>query len=271
MNTFLKYLIVLCAGLIGVSCAQTKDTSNSYVLIKTTLGDIKVRLYDETPLHRDNFIKLINASVYDGVTFHRVIKDFMVQSGDPETRTDYKKSSSDSLSSYTIPSEFNPAFFHKKGALAAARQGNDVNPEMRSSGTQFYLVQGVKYSDAELSQAEQRINNNMKQALFIKMIKEVSDSSRIAGWNLTDAEIQEKASVRMFETMAVSGAFRFSDEQRNIYKNIGGTPRLDGAYTVFGEVVDGLSVIDKIADAKTDESDKPLADIRIIKMKLVSK
>ena len=161
--------------------------------------------------------------------------------------------------------------FHKKGALAAARQGNEVNPEMRSSGTQFYIVQGVKYSDDELNQAEKRMNSNRKQSIFITMIKEVSDSNRISGWNLTEAEIQEKASLRMFETLAVNGEYRISEEHRNTYKSIGGTPRLDGAYTVFGEVIDGHDVVDKIAAAKTTGSDKPVADIKIIKMKLVQK
>jgi len=271
MNTIKKNLFLFCISLIIVSCAPSKDNKNSYVLIKTTLGDITVRLYDETPGHRDNFIKLIKMGVYDGVSFHRVIKDFMIQSGDQETKANYVKGVTDSLSSYTIPAEINPMFFHKKGALAAAREGNDVNPEMRSSGTQFYIVQGVKYSDEELNQAEQRINNNMKQAMFVKMIKEVSDSNRISEANLTEVEIQEKASLRMFETMAVKGEYRIPDEQRNTYKNIGGTPRLDGTYTVFGEVVSGLDVVDKIADIKTNERDKPITDIRIIKMKLVNK
>jgi peptidylprolyl isomerase len=271
MNTRVKYLNLLCVVLFAVSCTSPKDNRNSFVLLKTTLGDITVRLYDETPIHRDNFIKLVTGHVYDGVCFHRVIKDFMIQSGDPETKADYKKGMNDSLGKYTIPAEFNRLFFHKKGALAAARQGNDVNPEMRSSGTQFYLVQGLKYSDEELSKAEQRINNNMKQALFVKMIKEVSDSNRISGKTMNEAEIQEEASIRMFEIMATRGEFRISEEQRNIYKNIGGAPRLDGAYTVFGEVVEGLDVIDKIAEAKTNENDKPLTEIRILKMKLVRK
>lgn len=271
MNTIRKYLILSCVVLFVASCAPSKDNKNSYVLIKTTLGDIKVRLYDETPGHRDNFIKLVNSRVYDGVSFHRVIKDFMIQSGDPETKTDFLKRSSDSLASYTIPAEFNTKLFHKKGALAAARQGNDVNPEMRSSGTQFYIVQGVKYSDDELNQAEQRINNNIKQAMFVRMIKEVSDSNRISGTTLTDAEIQEKASLRMFETMEVNGEYKISEAQRTTYRNIGGTPRLDGTYTVFGEVVTGLDVVDKIAGVKTNESDKPVTDIRVIKIKLVRK
>jgi peptidylprolyl isomerase len=271
MNIKRFYIILSCSVLFLISCTSSKDNKNTSVLIKTSLGDIIVRLYDETPYHRDNFIKLVNTRVYDGVSFHRVIKDFMIQSGDPETKVGYDKGSVDSLTSYTIPSEFNPMFFHKKGALAAAREGNDVNPEMSSSGTQFYIVQGVKYSDDQLNQAEQRINNNYKQSLFVRLMKEASDSNRISGWNLNDAEIQEKVSLRMFETLAINGEYRMSPEKRNTYRNIGGVPRLDGSYTVFGEVVDGLEIVDKIADTKTNESDKPLTDIRILKMKLVRK
>ena len=113
------------------------------ILMKTTLGDIKIKLYDETPLHRDNFIKLVNSGFYDGISFHRVINDFMIQAGDPLTRTVPISKTADTLNTYTIPAEFNRLHFHKKGALAAAREGNDVNPEMRSSGTQFYIVQGT--------------------------------------------------------------------------------------------------------------------------------
>ena len=153
---------------------------NTIVSIKTTLGDIKITLYDGTPVHRDNFIKLVNSGIYDGVSFHRVIKDFMIQAGDPETRSGSTSKIPDSLKTYTIPAEFNNQYFHKKGALAAARQGNDVNPEMRSSGTQFYIVQGVKYSDDDLTQAEQRINSNIKQTLFNKIIRETSDSVRLS-------------------------------------------------------------------------------------------
>jgi peptidylprolyl isomerase len=271
MNVLKKVFILFWLSLFGISCSPPKDKKNNYVLMKTTLGDITVRLYDETPIHRDNFIKLINQHIYDGISFHRVIKDFMIQSGDPETKVNYEKRSTDTLSSYTIPAEFNPLFFHKKGALAAARQGNDVNPEMRSSGTQFYIVQGIKYSEDELSQAEQSINNNIKQAMFIKMMKEGTDSVKISGINLSEAEIQEKASLRLFESLAVNGDYRISEEQRNTYKNIGGVPRLDGTYTVFGEVVAGLDIIDKIAMVETNENDKPITDIRIIKMKLTHK
>jgi peptidyl-prolyl cis-trans isomerase B (cyclophilin B) len=142
---------------------------------------------------------------------------------------------------------------------------------MRSSGTQFYIVQGVKYTDEELNHIELQINNSIKQAQFIKCVKEITDSSHIAGLSLTDSEIQEKASLRMFEFMANAGDYKISEEQRNIYKNIGGTPRLDGTYTVFGEVIDGLDVVDRIAGAKTNDKDMPLSDIKILRMKLVKK
>jgi len=271
MNTLNKFTLFCCTGLILLSCSASRDNKNSFVLIKTTLGNITVRLYDETSGHRDNFIKLVKAHVYDGVTFHRVIKDFMIQGGDPETKNGYIKNEGDTLTSYTIPAEFYPALFHKKGALAAARQGNDVNPQMRSSGTQFYIVQGVKYTDETLNQSEQRVINNRKQALFITLLKQVSDSAKIKGLSLSDAELQEKASLLMFEKLASGPEFKIPENQRNIYKSIGGVPRLDGTYTVFGEVVEGLDIVDRIADVKTNENDRPLADIRIIKTQLIRK
>jgi cyclophilin family peptidyl-prolyl cis-trans isomerase len=271
MNIIKKIIIPVFVLLTVFSCIPATDNKNSYVLIKTTLGDIKIRLYDETPGHRDNFLKLVNSGIYDGVSFHRVIKEFMIQSGDPSTKANKSGIIPDSLGSYTIPAEFNPAFFHKKGALAAARQGADVNPGLRSSGTQFYIVQGVKYTDEELNLAEQRINNNLKQAMFVRMMKEVSDSNNTSGKNMTPAEIQQRVSLKMFETMALKGDYKISEEQRIVYKNTGGTPRLDCTYTVFGEVVSGLDVVDKIADVKTDESDKPLTDIRITRIIVVRK
>jgi cyclophilin family peptidyl-prolyl cis-trans isomerase len=156
MNTFKSYSILILIVLITLSCNVSNNSKNTLVLIQTTLGDITVRLYDETPGHKANFIKLVNNKVYDGVSFHRVIKDFMIQSGDPETKEGYVKGAADSLISYTIPAEFNNSLFHKKGALAAARQGNEVNPAMSSSGTQFYIVQGEINSDDQLDQSEQR-------------------------------------------------------------------------------------------------------------------
>lgn len=193
----------------------------------------------------------------------------MIQAGDPATKSAPSKNLPDSLKTYTIPAEFNNQYFHKKGALAAARQGNDVNPEMRSSGTQFYIVQGAKLSDDELNLAEQRINSNMKQSCFNSLIKQTADSVRLAGKSMTDEEIQEIASVKMFQYLTTYKDYKISGEQRNIYKTSGGTPRLDGTYTVFGEVIEGLDIIDKIADVQIDNSDKPFNDIKIIKIKII--
>jgi peptidylprolyl isomerase len=265
---FKKSALLLClAGLL--SCNANQGNENTIVSMKTSLGDIKIKLYDGTPLHRDNFISLVKSGFYDGVSFHRVIKNFMVQAGDPETKTGSAKSIPDSLKTYTIPAEFNPQYYHKRGALAAAREGNETNPEMRSSGTQFYLVQGVKFSDEELNQAEQRINSTAKQNRFSVLMKETADSLRIAGKTLSDAEIQETASIKMFQYLTSFKEFRMPEDQRNVYKTIGGTPRLDGSYTVFGEVIEGLDIIDKIAEVQTDNADKPVADVKIIKIKIV--
>lgn len=268
MNLYFNKLIILFSLIFIVSCRAPVRNENTIVSIKTSLGDIKIKLYDGTPLHRENFIRLINSGFYEGVSFHRIIKDFMIQAGDPATKTGLSPGFPDSLNTYTIPAEFNILYNHKKGALAAAREGNDVNPDMRSSGTQFYIVQGVKLNNDELNMAEQRINSNMKQSFFNESIKQATDSVRLAGKSMTDAEIQEIASVKMFQYLSTNKDYKFSVEQRNIYKTIGGTPRLDGTYTVFGEVIEGLDIVDKIADVPTDSNDKPVNDIKIIKIKI---
>jgi cyclophilin family peptidyl-prolyl cis-trans isomerase len=193
----------------------------------------------------------------------------MIQAGDPETKSGSSKNMPDSIKTYTITAEFNNLYFHKKGALAAARQGDDVNPHKRSSGTQFYIVQGVKFSDDELNQVEQRINSNMKQGKFNTFMKATTDSVRMTGKEVTNAEIQQIASIKMFQFLSSYKDFKLSDDQRNIYKTSGGTPRLDGNYTVFGEVIEGLDIVDKIAEVPTDSNDKPLNEIKIIKIKIV--
>jgi len=271
MNTVARHFISLSVLLLLASCNAPVGNENTIVLIKTTSGDIKVKLYDNTPLHRDNFIKLVNMGFYDGISFHRVIKDFMIQAGDPATRTGLTKKQIDTLDKYTIPAEFRKEYYHKKGALAAAREGNDVNPEMRSSGTQFYIVQGKKQTESELKATEDRINSNNKQTLFSRLIKETTDSARLSGKPLQDSEIQEIASMKMFEFLTTTSEFKFSQEQIDSYINAGGVPRLDGTYTVFGEVIEGIEVVDRIAAVQTNTADKPLNDIKIIKMKLVSK
>jgi cyclophilin family peptidyl-prolyl cis-trans isomerase len=269
MNNITRTLLIISALIIIHSCSVPKSNNNTLVSIKTTLGEIKIKLYDSTPIHRDNFIKNVNGGVYDNVLFHRVIKDFMIQTGDPLTRPSTSKTLPDSISTYTIPSEFNPSYFHKRGAVAAARRGNEENPDMRSSGTQFYIVQGLRYNDEELDQAQIRITGNIRQALFNKEIKHTSDSLRAAGKPLTESEIQEISSIKMFDYLSGNHDYKIPEDQRAIYKNIGGVPRLDGTYTVFGEVVEGLDVVDRIAAVSTDINDKPLTEVRILKIKIV--
>jgi cyclophilin family peptidyl-prolyl cis-trans isomerase len=254
-----------------MSCRSQSSSNNYFITFKTTLGDITVRLYDETPLHRDNFIKLINSRFYEGISFHRVIKGFMIQAGDPRTRGGLSSGTIDSLNNLTIPSEIKKEYFHKKGALAAARQGSDINPFMRSSGTQFYIVQGIKLTDDELNGAESVKISNIKQSMFIRFLKEASDSLKNSGSQATEAAIQEQASIKMFDFLSSYPDLKISDDQRNVYKTTGGVPRLDGTYTVFGEVVEGLDVVDRIADVPTDNNDKPLTDIKILKTKITSK
>jgi peptidyl-prolyl cis-trans isomerase B (cyclophilin B) len=271
MNNCIKKLLLVPVIILAISCNTAGDNTNSFVEIETTLGKIKLMLYDETPIHRDNFIKLVNSGVYDGVTFHRVIKEFMIQTGDPKTKVAGSPSFPDSLNNYTIPAEINPKFYHKKGALAAARQGNEVNPLMRSSGTQFYIVQGKKFTTDELHLAEIQNNSSVKQQVYAKVIREIADSIKATGQPHNDGILQQAVSLKMFEFLTSYKDFRYTEEQSNIYKTIGGTPRLDAAYTVFGEVVEGLDIVDKLAEVPTDASDKPVSDIRILKIKVVKK
>ncbi|MEI6048307.1 MAG: peptidylprolyl isomerase [Bacteroidota bacterium] len=269
MNILFRKVILAPVLLLSISCNAPLSNDKTVVLMKTTLGDIKIKLYDDTPIHRDNFIKLINSGFYDGISFHRIIKDFMIQAGDPATKSGPATNLPDSLNTYSIPAEFKSAYFHKKGALAAAREGNEINPEMRSSGTQFYIVQGIKYNDSGLIQAEQLINSNIKQGVFTKTLKQTVDSVKLTGITATDGEIQEIASLKMFQYLTDYKDYKIPAEQRNVYKNVGGVPRLDSTYTVFGEVIEGLYIIDKIAAVQTDSNDKPLNEIKIVKIKIV--
>lgn len=255
--------------------AEMNHTSNMpsgpVVELTTSEGPVKVLLYDDTPLHRDNFLKLVGEGYYDGLLFHRVIKDFMVQTGDPDSRDAQPGQHLGAGSPpYTIEAEIRyPRHFHKRGALAAARTGDNVNPERRSSGSQFYIVTGREVSPAQITSIEQRMSDNRKgeyfRALAEKHRAEI-DTLRNAG----DREGLEALRQQLIaETEKNVTPEPLPDDVREAYTTVGGTPHLDGAYTVFGEVIEGMDVVDKIQNAATDSSDRPVEDIRIIKAEVI--
>lgn len=254
--------------LIVIAMSITNVKADPIVDIKTTLGDIKVRLYDDTPIHRDNFLKLAREGYYDGVLFHRVIKDFMVQTGDPNSKTaDSTTMLGAGDPSYTLEAEIKyPKHYHKYGALAAARTGDQVNPERRSSGSQFYIVTGKKSSDAELDMMEQRANMDRKQQYFNNLAQLHQDEIK-AYYDAGNNDALEKLRMQLVEqTEAEVKDEPMPQEIRDAYLNQGGTPHLDGQYTVFGEVVEGMDVVEKIQNAETGRADRPKEDIRIISM-----
>lgn len=216
------YMLCMLFALGFNSYAQEKETM---VLIDTDKGKIKVKLYNETPLHRDNFIKLVNEGQYEGLLFHRVIKQFMIQGGDITSKdAPLDKKLGDGDLEYTIPAEFvYPKYFHKRGQLCAARTGDELNPEKASSASQFYIVTGKHFTERELDKMEQEKNISL------------------------------------------------TPEQRQAYMFDGGTPHLDGTYTVFGEVISGMKVVDKIQFVETDQNDRPTKNIKIKSMKVVKK
>ncbi|WP_018627485.1 peptidylprolyl isomerase [Niabella aurantiaca] len=228
-----RFFPVLCIGMLVLSgCATGKPVRSDYkkdVLLRTSYGDMVLRLSDETPQHRDNFIRLVKSGYYNGVLFHRVIRDFMIQSGDPQSRNaPGGKPLGEGGPGYTIPAEFREQLFHRKGALAAAREGDDVNPQKASSGSQFYIVQGKVWTNGALDTLEWKRLNGRK----------------------------------------IPGAYR------KVYTTVGGAPHLDQHYTVFGRLVKGIAVLDKIAAVPTSKGkdrDRPIRNVTIIKAKMVKR
>ncbi len=236
------------------------------VIIHTTEGDISVRLYDETPLHRDNFLKLAKEGFFDGTLFHRVIKDFMIQGGDPDSKNaPAGKQLGMGGPGYTVPAEFvYPQYFHKRGALSAARQADEVNPERESSGSQFYIVWGKVYKPQELKQLEKQMFMQQVQQTFNALAKdhkaEVMDLRRNRDREGLMA-LQEKLVEEAKSICKESASASFTPEQTEAYTTLGGTPFLDGQYTVFGEVESGLDVVEKIQLAETLRGDRPKKDV----------
>lgn len=223
----LSLLSAVALYLVSVP-VSAQDTLRHEVLMETTMGNIRLALYNETPLHRDNFIKNVREGVYDGLLFHRVISSFMIQGGDTASRNAAPgQQLGDTEESYSIPAEIrNPQLFHKRGALAAAREGDNVNPERRSSATQFYIVYGRRFTDEMLDKVQERLDG-------------------------------------------VKGGVTLTPEVREVYRQKGGTPHLDGLYTVFGEVLEGMDVVREIQWVETDSNNRPVEDVRIIKATVV--
>lgn len=277
---FIVFLIIMattinsCNGNNVQNASAQSQEPETKVLIKTTEGDISIKLYNETPRHRDNFIKLVEEQYYDSTLFHRVIRDFMVQAGDPDSKTAGK---GERLGSggpdYTLPAEFvYPQYFHKYGALSAARQADQVNPQRRSSGSQFYIVTGKKYKERDLQQMEVQLAEQELQSIFNNLCIQNRDTImklQQASDNAGLKQLQEKLIAETEAISAEKGGFHFTAEQIETYTTVGGTPFLDNQYTVFGEVTDGMDVVEKIQKATTDGSDRPIRDIRILTMELV--
>jgi len=277
---YLTSIIIAIAAIIGVKAQSISDMDNNpnnqgdaKVLLKTTMGDITILLYGDTPRHRDNFVKLVKEGHYDGVLFHRVINDFMVQTGDPDSKTASKgKMLGGGDVPYEIEAEFLfPTHYHHRGAIAAARQGDNVNPQKKSSGSQFYIVTGKKFTPGQLDNMERQAVMRHKQEVFDNLTATHRDSIIALRRNRDTAGLQalQEQLVAETERLTANDTVVYTPEMRKTYINEGGTPHLDGSYTVFGRVTSGMDVVDKIQKVETDGNDRPIEDIRIISATLI--
>lgn len=271
----MKGKMFLLMALLTLHWSACTQNESAIVLIETSLGNIKVKLYDETPLHRENFLKLVNDGFYTNTLFHRVIEGFMVQGGDPASahaEPGQRLGSSDP--NYFVDAEIDHTkYFHKKGALAAARQPDQVNPEKKSSSSQFYIVQGEVLTESDLERMAQMKTEQMMQTVFMKYVMPFRD--QLIGMQQQGDEeglqnLMSKLRADAEEEINALPKFKFTSDQISAYTSLGGTPQLDGDYTVFGEVVEGIEVIDKIAALKTDSFDRPLQDVSV-KMKVINR
>ncbi len=269
MQNFISRLLIFTA-IIGSLQAQT--LSQETILIETKYGNMKLKFYEETPLHKANFLKLVNEYFFDSLLFHRVINTFMIQGGDPLSK---KAKTGDSLGhgdlGYTVPAEFKPGLIHKKGTLCAARESDDINPLQASSASQFYLVMGKKRNMEDLRKYEERINKTHYTNCAREFMKTEEGKVLKKEYNRLKAEaktdsaalINTKIEAAIQQEHLKKPEYKFDTHQVEVYTGMGGTPHLDGTYTVFGEVIEGMEVIDKIAGVKTDARDRPLEDIQM--------
>lgn len=265
---------VLSIGMFLMSEGLFSQTfSPETVIISTSFGNMKVKLFNETPLHKANFLKLVSEQFYDSLLFHRIIEDFMIQGGDPDSKyADRKKLLGDGDLAYTVPAEFTPLLFHKKGMLCAARNSDDVNPTKASSACQFYIVQGKARDDEELKSLEKRINKalvtRLKDSCLAqpenKVLKEKIQAFKKDNQNDSLLFYTKQLDNKITAIYEQTAHYRITEAQKAVYKTIGGTPHLDNNYTIFGEVVEGLDVIDKIAAVGKNKDDRPLIDLRMM-------
>ncbi len=273
-----KIFVQILLSFLIVSCNAHKSETNTVSVEKDTLyriqtskGDILISLYDKTPLHKQNFHKLVSQNFYNDVLFHRVIDDFMIQTGDPESADAAPdKMLGSGGPDYTIPSEVHPNYFHKKGAIAAARQGDDLNPDRASSSSQFYIVEGKIMTDDMLNKIENQINQQNLQ-LYYKNLLDSLKNADLENDQVPDYSLINPMAKQLATEKYNKNKFAFTQKQREIYKTQGGTPHLDGGYTVFGEIVEGMDVVEKIAAVETGKANRPIEDIRIEKIEIIEK
>lgn len=277
----MKKLVLLLFVCLMAGNLFARPKKDPIILISTTYGDIRIKLFHQTPLHTKNFVKLAKKGYFNETLFHRVIKNFMIQGGDPGSKTAKPgQLLGDGGPKYTIPFEYNPLLFHKKGMLAAAREGDDVNPLRASSASQFYIVVGKVFDDAGLDKVEKRINTMQKTNLMWNYIASNAVlKERLAGYKKNDT-IAYNRQIKQLSLLADSlykekKQYVIPEAEREVYKTIGGTPHLDASYSIFGEVVEGMDVVEKISLTATDKNDRPLDNIvmkvRVLKKKEIKK
>lgn len=264
-------LIVFFFLLVLTNCTEKPLVPGKpvYVTVKTTMGSVTVKLYDDTPLHRDNFIKLCQSNEYEGMLFHRIIKDFVVQGGDPASKAhEPGVLYGDGDGGYSVPAEILPHYYNKKGALIDAKEIDAVNPERVSAGTQFCFVQGKVLNDQELAEKEARINEIRRNWLYHTFRKQLKQEDPTLIDENKEDELHSLVTVMVLDTLEVLGPVVIPEDRRQVYKTVGGIPHLDGSVTIFGEVVEGFDIVEKMSLVSTDKNDRPLKDVMILSTKV---
>lgn len=277
MRRMTRFMVICLMALSGFSTinAQPGKHPTTKVKMETTKGDIVVELYNQTPLHRDNFIKLVKNGTYDGTLFHRVINQFMIQGGDPSSK-DAKAGAAlgGGDLGYTIPAEIRgPRFCNVRGALAAAREGNDRNPQRASSSCQFYIVTGKTFTVSQLKDMEYKRNRKRIDFITDSLRNVYGNDKYVLNQNEDTTEIlslERKIQQEKDDILAREHAFHFTPHQLKLYSTIGGAPHLDGEYTVFGRVIEGMDVVDAIQKVGTDKRNRPLEDVKVVKMMIIT-